>query len=182
MYLYFKSLHIIFVITWFAGLFYAPRLLIYLIEANEKPANEKSILQKQLNIMFKRLWFIITWPSAILTLIFGTIVTIQGNWYLIIFEKEGKWFLYKIILIIILYGYHFSLHYLYKKSLQNQYPYTSQQIRYWNEIPTVLLLAIVFLVVIKQEINYLGIFSVMILFIIILIIVTKLYKKYRKKI
>ena len=61
-YNYIKSFHLIFVITWFAGLFYIPRIFIYHIEATKKPATEKEILTAQLKIMAKRLWFIITWP------------------------------------------------------------------------------------------------------------------------
>ena len=65
-YNYIKALHLIFVITWFAGLFYMPRLFIYLIEAQDKPVLEKEILSKQLKLMARRLWYIITWPSAVL--------------------------------------------------------------------------------------------------------------------
>ncbi len=65
-YNYIKSLHLIFVITWFAGLFYQPRLFIYHIEASKKESPEKEILEKQLKLMARRLWYIITWPSAIL--------------------------------------------------------------------------------------------------------------------
>jgi len=67
-YNYIKSLHLIFVITWFAGLFYIPRLFIYHIEASLKPSPEKEILCKQMQLMAKRLWYIITWPSAILAI------------------------------------------------------------------------------------------------------------------
>jgi len=65
-YNYIKSFHLIFVITWFAGLFYIPRLFVYQIESFYKPSPEKEILGKQLKLMSKRLWYIITWPSAIL--------------------------------------------------------------------------------------------------------------------
>ena len=65
-YNYIKSLHLIFVITWFAGLFYIPRLFIYHIEAQEKPVPERTILSEQLKLMARRLWYIISWPSAIL--------------------------------------------------------------------------------------------------------------------
>ena len=77
MYLYIKALHIIFIVTWFAGLFYMPRLLIYNTEAAEKPAPIRTALQEQFTIMIKRLWWGITWPSAVLTLIFG-----GTTWYL----------------------------------------------------------------------------------------------------
>ena len=69
MYTYIKALHIIFVVTWFAGLFYFPRLFIYNTEANDQPVAVKEALQTQFRIMMKRLWYGITWPSAILTLI-----------------------------------------------------------------------------------------------------------------
>ncbi len=63
-YNYIKALHLIFVVTWFAGLFYIPRLFIYHIEATDKPSPDKEILSDQLKLMTKRLWYIITWPSA----------------------------------------------------------------------------------------------------------------------
>ncbi|MCB0460821.1 MAG: CopD family protein, partial [Flavobacteriaceae bacterium] len=65
-YLTVKSLHIIFVTTWFAGLFYIVRLFVYQIEASQKPSPDKEILGAQLKIMASRLWNIITWPSMIL--------------------------------------------------------------------------------------------------------------------
>ena len=64
-YLYIKALHIIFVTTWFAGLFYIIRLYIYYKEAEDKEEPAKGILQKQFKLMSKRLWYIITWPSAV---------------------------------------------------------------------------------------------------------------------
>ena len=70
-YNYIKSLHLIFVITWFAGLFYMPRLFIYHIEAGEKSEEERKVLTSQFRIMERRLWFIITWPSAILATLFA---------------------------------------------------------------------------------------------------------------
>ena len=68
---YVKALHLIFIVTWFAGLFYIVRLFIYQTEALEKPEHERLILKPQLDLMARRLWYIITWPSAVLTLIFG---------------------------------------------------------------------------------------------------------------
>ena len=80
-YNYIKSLHLIFVITWFAGLFYIPRLFVYQIEANQKPSPEKEILGKQLKLMAKRLWYIITWPSAILATLFAIwLLILQPGW------------------------------------------------------------------------------------------------------
>ena len=70
-YNYIKSLHLIFVVTWFAGLFYMPRLFIYHIEAGDKPDAAREVLSSQFRIMEKRLWYIITWPSAILCTLFA---------------------------------------------------------------------------------------------------------------
>ena len=67
-----KSLHIIFVVSWFAGLFYMPRLFIYHTEAQEKDEVVKKALSDQFKIMEKKLWWIITTPAMVLTLIFGT--------------------------------------------------------------------------------------------------------------
>jgi len=74
-YLYLKALHIIFIVTWFAGLFYIVRLFVYQVEAAEK-SNEE--LKSQLALMARRLWLGITWPSAIITLIFGTSLIISN--------------------------------------------------------------------------------------------------------
>jgi len=108
MYLYIKALHIIFIVTWFAGMFYMPRLFIYSTEAAEKPQPEKNILQKQFGVMMRRLWFGITWPSAILTLIFGPWV-----WYLM--GGFPQWLMIKLCFVVGLYVYHFTLHVIYKQ-------------------------------------------------------------------
>lgn len=171
---YIKALHIIFVVTWFCGLFYIGRLFIYNLEASEKPEPEKSILNKQFNIMIKRLWFGITWPSAILTLIFGI-------WLFCLYQSLPGWLIAKLILVLFLYLYHFTLHNVFKQQNAGIFKYTSQQLRIWNEVATIFLVSIVFLVVIKQGISIfyglLGLF----LFIIILVIAIKIYKLYRSK-
>ena len=69
--IYILPLHIIFMVTWFAGLFYMVRLFIYHTEAEKKPEPERTILQNQYKIMENRLWYVITWPSAILTYVLG---------------------------------------------------------------------------------------------------------------
>ncbi|MEN9521629.1 MAG: hypothetical protein RL065_6 [Bacteroidota bacterium] len=179
-YSYVKALHIIFIVTWFSGLFYIVRLFIYNREAQDKPETEKIILSNQFLIMIKRLWLGITWPSAILTLILGTSVMLMGNWDKTIFTDSGRWLLLKLIFVSGLYAYHFSLHAIYKQQSKNIFKYTSQQLRIWNEVATIFLLAIVMLVVVKQEISLVyGVVGI-ILFIIILMLVIRLYKKVRK--
>jgi len=90
-YFYVKALHIIFIVTWFAGMFYIVRLFIYNTEANEKDDAGRDALRRQFSIMIKRLWIGITWPSAILTLIFGTVVLFNGNWELALSNGQANW-------------------------------------------------------------------------------------------
>lgn len=179
-YLYFKATHIIFVVTWFAGIFYMPRLLIYNAEANEKSKEVKAALQNQFGIMMKRLWYGITWPSAILTLIMGLTVLFKGGWHHIIFKEEGLWLLLKLILVLLLYAYHFSTHFIFKQQQRGVFKLNAQQLRMWNEIATVFLISIVMLVVVKQSISLLWGFIGIILLVLILITAIKIYKRFRK--
>src|SRR5262245_23677536 len=103
MYLYLKALHIIFVVTWFAGLFYMPRLFIYNTEAGQKAGEARTALREQFSIMMKRLWYGITWPSAILTLILGI-----SLWNIL--NITPGWLAIKLGFVVALYLYHFSLH------------------------------------------------------------------------
>jgi len=179
MYLYLKALHIIFVVTWFSGLFYMPRLFIYNTEANEKPTVVKEALQEQFGIMMKRLWFGITWPSAILTLILGLGVLFSSGFDKIIFDPAGRWLLIKLIFVIFLYVYHFSLGKILKAQLNGVFTYTSQQLRIWNEVATIFLIVIVMLVVVKQEISVVWGLIGLVLFIALLMSAIKIYKTIR---
>ena len=175
-YLYLKSLHIIFVTTWFAGLFYIIRLFIYYKEAEKKPDLEKGILQKQYKLMIKRLWYIITWPSAILTFIFATLLLyIQPIWL------STKWMWIKLVFVLLLYLYHFSCQHMVNQIEKGFLNYSAFGLRIWNEVATILLFAIVFLVVLKNSIGWifgtLGILGVSIL----LMLGIKLYKRIRSK-
>src|SRR5215471_153249 len=123
MYNYLKALHIIFIVTWFAGMFYMPRFFIYITEAAEKPEAERDIIRSQLKIMMKRLWFGITWPSAILTLIFGLAVMIYGGWDKLLLQPSGQWLLVKLGFVVLLYVYHFTLHAIYKQEMKDVYKY-----------------------------------------------------------
>ena len=142
---YIKSLHIIFIVTWFAGLFYIVRLFIYQTEAMDRPEEERKILKPQLDLMAKRLWMGITWPSAILTLIFG-FWTLYYRWGFIQLEFMQA----KLAFVLILYIYHIKCHFIYKELQNDVSKWTSDQLRYWNEGATVLLFAIVFLIVLKS--------------------------------
>ncbi len=180
-YNYFKALHIIFVVTWFAGMFYMPRLFIYSTEANEKPEPQKSVLQNQFNIMMKRLWYGITWPSAILTLIFGPAVMGVGGWDKVLFTEAGRWLLIKLIFVVLLYVYFFSLHKIFKRQQKGIYKYSSQQLRVWNEVATIFLVAIVMLATVKQSMSFVWALIGLICFVIVLMSAIKIYKIIRQK-
>jgi len=171
-YFYVKALHIIFVVTWFAGLFYIVRLFIYNREAQDKPESERFILQQQFNIMIRRLWFGITWPSCILTLIFG-------SWLVVYNMPIPAWLWIKIGFLVGLFLYHFSLHVLYKQQSKNNFKYTSQQLRIWNEVATIFLVAIVMLVVVRSSLGLLWGMAGLIGFVFILMMGISIYKKYR---
>jgi len=180
MYLYLKALHIIFIVTWFAGLFYFPRLFIYNTEANDKPAYVRHALQEQFAIMMKRLWYGITWPSAVLTLVFGSWVLIKGGWARLLFEPAGKWLLIKLIFVFFLYLYHFSLHIIFKQQIKGVFKYSSQQLRIWNEVATIFLIAIVMLAIIRENISVVWGLVGLLLFIVLLMSSIKIYKMLRK--
>jgi len=171
---YLKALHIIFIVTWFAGLFYIVRLFIYQTEASKKSEPEKSILTNQFKIMSKRLWYGITWPSAILTGIFGPSLI---HIYLPI--SDEPWLIAKIVFVVFLYIYHFICHKIYKSLQNEEYSWSSTKLRVWNEVATVLLFAIVFLVILQDILSMwwgvLGLF----IFSGLLMVAIKLYKKKR---
>jgi protoporphyrinogen IX oxidase len=181
MYNYLKSLHIIFIVTWFAGMFYIVRLYIYNTEASLKGDPEKSILQKQFTLMIKRLWFGITWPSAVITLILGTWVMLKGNWDKSLFDQSGRWLLVKLCFVVLLYVYHFTLHEIYKQQSRQIFRYSSQQLRIWNEVATIFLVAIVMLATVKQAISWVWGLGGLVGFIIVLMSAIKIYRQFRRQ-
>ena len=176
MYLYLKSLHIIFIVTWFAGLFYIVRLFIYHTEALEKEEPEKSILSKQLAKMSKLLWYVITWPSALITLFFGASLLIsEPDWLKMPFMHV------KLGFVFFLYLYHLACHAIYLKLQKGVKKYTSFQLRIWNEVATLFLVAIIFLIVLKNELNWIWGTLGFISFGILLMIIVKIYKSLRSR-
>jgi len=139
-YLLFKSLHLISVISWMAGLLYLPRLFVYHVETISN--NEK---KETFKIMEKKLYFFIMNPAMILSWIFGLLLI-----YSIGTESFGfLWLKLKLILVILLSLYHLFLFYCLKKLSQSSCKYSSKFFRYLNEVPTILLIIIIFTVVFK---------------------------------
>ena len=174
MYLYIKALHIIFIVTWFSGMFYIVRLFIYNTEAAEKTDPEREVLLAQFRIMIRRLWLGITWPSAILTLIFGP-------WIWIMMGNTPDWLWVKLLFVVLLYLYHFSLHLLYREQVKGIFRFSSQKLRIWNEVATLLLFAIVFLASVKQSMSWIFGLAGIISLVGILMLGIRIYKKLRAK-
>lgn len=175
-YNYIKSLHLIFVITWFAGLFYIPRIFIYHIEAQEKPAPEKEILGKQLKIMARRLWYIITWPSAILATLFAIWLLVLNPAWL-----SQPWMHVKLAFVLLLFIYHGKTQQIFTQQQQDIFKWSSNQMRIYNEGATLILFSVVFLVILKSAFNWIfgliGIFGLALL----LMLGIRLYKRIRNK-
>lgn len=173
--LYVKALHIIFIVTWFAGLFYMPRLFIYHIQASLKPEPEKSILAGQFKLMQRRLWYGITWPSMIITVILGI-------WLTFLFDAwHMSWLWIKLGLVAGLIIYHLICHRIFIELKNDNIKYTSDAMRIWNEIATVFLAGIVFVVVLKNNLNFLYSVSGFIILSFLLYAGIKIYKHFRKR-
>lgn len=171
-----KSLHIIFMVSWFAGLFYMVRLFIYHVEANGKEDPEKSILTKQFLIMERRLWWIIATPAMVLTVIFGVLMLVAIPSYL-----SQVYIHLKLGFVLLLLVYHFISQKIYFDLKSDRFFWGSGALRVWNEVATLLLVIIVFIVVLKDSLNWvyatIGFFAVALL----LMLAIKMYQAIRKK-
>jgi putative membrane protein len=175
-YNYIKALHLIFVVTWFAGLFYIPRLFIYHIEASEKPSPEREILSTQLKLMTKRLWYIITWPSAVLCTLFAIwLLLLMPGWL------QQPWMHVKLAFVLLLIVYHLRCHQMFKQLQRDEVKYSSQYMRIWNEVATLVLFAVTFLVILKNAFNWIyGVVGILVLGILLMLGI-RLYKRIREK-
>ena len=170
------ALHIIFVITWFAGLFYIVRLFVYHSEANLKSEPERSILMAHFKVAEKRLWYGITWPSAVGTYIFG--IALLVNMY---GSNIPDWLYLKLGFVVGLTIYHLLCGRILNQFQKNEIYYSGIKMRLWNEVATIFLVAIVFIVVMKDLTHWIkGVFG-MIIFSAILIFAIKIYKNIREK-
>ncbi|MFN4199206.1 MAG: CopD family protein [Flavobacterium sp.] len=175
-YNYIKALHLIFVVTWFAGLFYIVRLFVYHAEAKQKPEPEQSILIKQYQLMEYRLWYIITWPSAILASLFAFwLLWLMPHWLYM------DWMIVKLVFVFLLFLYHYKCHLIFLQLQKNEVKNSSNFFRLWNEGATIILFAVIFLVILKNAINWIfGVVGI-ILFSVLLMLGYQFYKKLREK-
>lgn len=174
MYPYIKALHIIFIVTWFSGMFYIVRLFIYNTEAEIEQEPLRTALRKQLSLMSRRLWLGITWPSAILTLIFGT-------WMWTLLGSLPPWLMIKLLFVAGLFAYHLSLHKIYSEQSRGVFRLSSTKLRIWNEVATVFLVAIVMLAVVKSSLSWVWGLAGLAIFVAVLMGAIALYKKLRDR-
>ncbi|MCB0762034.1 MAG: CopD family protein [Flavobacteriales bacterium] len=171
-----KSLHIIFVVTWFAGLFYIFRLFVYHKEAELKEQPERDILTRQYIIMERRLWYIITWPSAILTLIWGIWLLIKFPAYL-----QLPFMHVKLTFVFLLLLYQVWGEVIIRRLAAGTSRLTSTRLRMLNEIPTIILIAVVFLIVKRDSLSWMwGILSILGIAVILMVAI-KAYKRLRER-
>lgn len=134
-----KALHIIAMVAWFAGLFYLPRLFVYHADANDEISLER------FNVMERRLFYAIMWPAAVLTTVFGIwLITYNPQYYL-----HAGWLQAKLVLIGLLWSYHLICGHFVKKFSRKNNRQSPLFYRVFNEVPTLLLIGIVLLAVIK---------------------------------
>ncbi|MEM8966236.1 MAG: CopD family protein [Bacteroidota bacterium] len=174
-YSYIKALHIIFIVTWFAGLFYIVRLFVYTVEAHAESEPKRSILLENLKLWSKLLWFGITWPSAVITLLLGS--------YFLHFYASNmpNWLWVKLGFVVFLYIYHLLCHRIYQQLQHDDVRYTSQQLRIWNEVATIILVAVVFLVVLKNTLSMVYGLVGLVAFTVILMVAIQIYKRTRSR-
>lgn len=137
--LYVKAFHIMAIVAWFAGLFYLPRLFVYHADSHDE------ISLNRFKIMERRLYYGITWPSALLTTGLG-LWLLSFNWP---YYLTAGWMHVKLTLILILWAYHFCCGHYLKKFAVDKNQKKALFYRYFNEFPTLLLISIVLLAVVK---------------------------------
>ena len=134
--LWVKALHIVFMVTWFAGLFYLPRLFVYHAMSTDAPSIER------FKIMERKLYFGIMTPGAVLTVLFGL-------WLWLGFDRTGGWLHAKLALVAVLIAYHAYCGKLLIDFKRDANRHSHVWYRWFNELPVLLLLAIVILAVVK---------------------------------
>ena len=139
MLLWFKALHLFFMLAWMSGLFYLPRLMVY------NAASDSNAVKQQLTIMQHRLWLFVT-PFAVLTAVFGILLIVNygGAWM-----RVSVWMHIKLVLVALLYAYHIYLYFLNRAFRADRNQHSSKFFRILNESPVVIVFAVVALAIVK---------------------------------
>ena len=152
-----------------------PRLLIYWIEAQAKPEPARQIVTNQMKLMAYRLWYIITWPSAVLATLFALVLLILMPAWL-----TQSWMWVKLGFVVLLLAYHLRTHQLFRQLQAGHYRFTATFMRIWNEGATLILFAVVFLVILKSSFHWIfGVVGLLALALLLMLGI-RLYKRYRK--
>lgn len=173
-----KAVHIIFVVSWFAGLFYLPRLFVYHTEALQRPEVERDILQTQFQKMERILFNAIMVPAMWLTVLSGLGLVYWVWWDS--FVSQG-WLHLKLIFVVGLLIYHFFCRKLIRELRAGTFRFTSLQLRLYNEVATIFLFAIVFLVVLKNTLDWIWGVVGLIAFAILIMTAVRIVKRIREK-
>lgn len=142
--LWLKAFHVIFVVTWFAGLFYLPRLFIYHVEAGEN----ETLLRERFKVMERRL-LAITHIGGALAVISGVALVAWWMVHAPTYLTHAGWFHLKLALVLALVVYHLSLIRITAQLRHDACRWSSRGLRFYNEVPSLLLIAIVILVIVK---------------------------------
>ncbi len=174
-YLWFKSLHIIGVVVWFAGLFYLVRLFIYHVEAKELEGDVKLAFVNQYSLMEKRLANIITTPGMILTVSMAVgLLILQPTWL------SERWMQIKLVFVALLLCYHFFCYRLMNSLANNKCIWTGKQLRILNELPTLFLVIVVMLVVFKNNFPTSSATWLIVALVIFMALSIQFYARYRR--
>lgn len=149
LYLLSKALHIVGFVSWFAGLFYIVRLFIYHVESEDRPAVDRAILHEQFTLMERRLWKVITVPAMVITMIFGSLIAYPRVAPPASIFNE-PWLLVKFALVLVLLAYHVVCGRILRQLAAGECRWTAPKLRQWNEVATLLLVAIVMIAVFKD--------------------------------
>jgi protoporphyrinogen IX oxidase len=175
-YYWFKAFHLIGIVTWFAGMFYLPRLFVYHAEANEQPEPAQSILKNQYQIMEKRLYSIIMTPALLLTVAMAiALISTEPD------VLKQPWMHVKLACVVLLLGYHHFCKRLMRKLADGTCSWTGQQFRWFNEFPTVFFVLVILLAVFKNNLPTNATTWVIVAMIIAMAAIIQLYAKKRRQ-
>lgn len=175
LHLYLKSLHIIGFVSWFAGLFYLVRMFVYHAESADKPESIREDWKKQYTAMQWRVYKIICNPAMMITWTCGILMLVNTPAFL-----EQGWMQVKLVFLVLLTAYHLYCKGIISKQESGKTTFTSFQFRLLNELPTLFLVTIVLLAVVKDLLNFLYLFLGVIAFGVTLFFSARAYRKYRE--
>jgi len=173
-----KALHIIFVTSWFAGLFYLPRLFVYHTEANLRPDSERRVLQEQFAKLERILFNAIMVPAMWITVLSGLGLVYWAWWDN--FSAHG-WLHLKLAFVAGLLVYHFFCRRLIFELRRGRFRFSSLQLRLYNEVATIFLFAIVFLVVLKNTLDWVWGVAGLLAFAVLIMSAVRIVKTIREK-